>query len=892
MSISIQTNVNSLIAQQNLRVNSDFQSKTIEQLTSGYRINSSGDDAAGLAVANKYRSDVAELQQGVLNANDGVSQLQIIDGGMNNISQMLDRLKTLATQSASDTFSGDRNVVNSEFQTLLGEIDRQAKSIGLDANGEFAKNLGVYIGGGRDNTGAVNTSNGTVNINLTNSVVDTRALGLQGMQVTAGTADIGDGSSTHTVQQIVTNASNVNSLATQGNTVFNFSGPGFSDGSKIAVSVNLQNVDDIGTLVTAINSAIQNAGNNTSQAATAFKNAGIVASVYTDGNGGQELAFSSSTAAFQVEAGDQMANALMGNFGTGAAGASLATTVTGGATTAGALSANENIAVKITGGGMVNAVSFSLPANEATGAQAISDLISHVASDPTLKAAGISVSGGTAGSPLVFTSATGQQLGVEISGDTQNALGFGSFLASGANADYTAITGNAAPVTSLGTAHLEFSINGGASNTNGVNVDLSGGDATAAVAVGAAATATPAGAENLTISIDGVSVGTVALSAADSSAAHMAGTINASAAGTSAHGVIATVNSSGELVITAKDKGAHALTFSGTGSAVADAGLTTFTGGTGTARSAQSVADALNTAFATNTALQNAGLKASVAGGQITIASANGTAFRVNPGTSGATADIGFGTAGAAFSGATASNAVLTADDANGAANVGTGANAFSFTGIAFGGDNQAVTISANSLSGASQAKTITLTSANAQNIDQAISYINTQLQQTNNPTLQSIVAVKENDATNHLQKINFISSLDSFSVSVGSANGEGFNGGTAETANSTMLGTGSTVNVASEASALAAVTAIANAVTKLGSAQAAVGRGQNQLNYAQGLAQSQISSFSAAESRIRDADVAAEAANLTKAQVLQQASIAAMAQANSAPQAVLKLLG
>jgi len=62
-------------------------------------------------------------------------------------------------------------------------------------------------------------------------------------------------------------------------------------------------------------------------------------------------------------------------------------------------------------------------------------------------------------------------------------------------------------------------------------------------------------------------------------------------------------------------------------------------------------------------------------------------------------------------------------------------------------------------------------------------------------------------------------------------------------------------------------------------------------LNYAIGLAQSQISNFSAAESRIRDADVAAEAANLTKAQVLQQASMAAMAQANSAPQAVLSLL-
>jgi flagellin len=162
MAFSIQTNVNSLIAQENLRVNSNFQSQTIQRLTSGFRINSSGDDAAGLAIANKFRSDTAELMQGVRNANDGISSLQIIDGGMNNISKMLDRLRTLAAQSASDTFTGDRNVLNSEFQSLLSEIDRQAQSIGLDQNGQFAKSLSVFVGGGRSSgTGAIDTANGS-----------------------------------------------------------------------------------------------------------------------------------------------------------------------------------------------------------------------------------------------------------------------------------------------------------------------------------------------------------------------------------------------------------------------------------------------------------------------------------------------------------------------------------------------------------------------------------------------------------------------------------------------------------------------------------------------------------------------------------------------------------
>src|ERR1035437_3827096 len=178
--LSIQTNVNSLVAQENLNINNAFQSKTIQQLTSGYRINSSGDDAAGLAVANQYRSSVAELTQGVANGNDGVAQLQIMDGGISNISQILDRLKTLATQSASGAFTGSRTALNGEFQTDLQEIDRQAQSIGLDTGGTFAKSLSVYMGVG---SGSASLSNGIVALDLSASTVDSQSLGPKGMQV-------------------------------------------------------------------------------------------------------------------------------------------------------------------------------------------------------------------------------------------------------------------------------------------------------------------------------------------------------------------------------------------------------------------------------------------------------------------------------------------------------------------------------------------------------------------------------------------------------------------------------------------------------------------------------------------------------------------------------------
>src|SRR3954471_8941773 len=150
--LSIQTNVNSMNAQENLRMTNDFQARTIARLTSGYRINRSGDDAAGLAVANKFRSDIAELTQGIRNANDGAGQLQIIDGGLANVGRILDRLKTLATQSASSTFSGNRGTLNNEYHALLSEIDRQASNVGLVSGGAFNKNLTVYLGGGSSQT--------------------------------------------------------------------------------------------------------------------------------------------------------------------------------------------------------------------------------------------------------------------------------------------------------------------------------------------------------------------------------------------------------------------------------------------------------------------------------------------------------------------------------------------------------------------------------------------------------------------------------------------------------------------------------------------------------------------------------------------------------------------
>src|SRR5580700_130697 len=182
MSNSIQTNIASLEALQYINVNNEFQNNTIQQLSSGYRINNSGDDAAGLATANQYAGTVATLSQGVLNANNAVNTLQVADGGISNISTILNRLQTLATESASSTFAGNRTTVNNEYQGLLTEINRQAASINLNTGGTYNTNLVTYVGGGNTQP----NSQVSVNLTGTSNAVDTAALGLATSSVAGG----------------------------------------------------------------------------------------------------------------------------------------------------------------------------------------------------------------------------------------------------------------------------------------------------------------------------------------------------------------------------------------------------------------------------------------------------------------------------------------------------------------------------------------------------------------------------------------------------------------------------------------------------------------------------------------------------------------------------------
>jgi len=292
VAFTINTNIASMQAQEYLRVTQEFQSKTISRVTSGLRIVSSGDDAAGLAIANGFRSDQAVLTQGIRNANDGLATLQTIDSGINNISKLLDRARTLATQSASGTFNGNREVLNSEFQSVIQEINRQAQAIGLNQGGDFAKNLSVFIGGGRGGNDAEIISNGSVSVDLRQSTVDARSLGLSGYSASSDTTtydmSVYDDGTTGDLESAIGGATSM---------TFNLSGVGFDDQT---ITVNLTGVQDLKGLVAAINAGIEGAAGGTSPGAVALRNANIQAQINADGKG---FSLVSSSAAFTVEAG-------------------------------------------------------------------------------------------------------------------------------------------------------------------------------------------------------------------------------------------------------------------------------------------------------------------------------------------------------------------------------------------------------------------------------------------------------------------------------------------------------------------------------------------------------------------------------------------------------------
>ena len=175
--ISTNTAANSAVMY--LNINSAQESSALSKLSSGSRITSASDDAAGLAISTRISSDITTLQQAATNASQATSILQTADGGASNISDILARMKSLASESASGTVTdSSRAYINSEFTQLTGEIDsiatgtRYSSQSLLDGSSVFSSGVAVLVG---------STASDTITITLTS--LTSSSLGVTSLDV-------------------------------------------------------------------------------------------------------------------------------------------------------------------------------------------------------------------------------------------------------------------------------------------------------------------------------------------------------------------------------------------------------------------------------------------------------------------------------------------------------------------------------------------------------------------------------------------------------------------------------------------------------------------------------------------------------------------------------------
>ncbi len=145
MGLRINTNVVSLSAQRQLGVSNTQKQHSLEKLSSGTRITRAADDAAGLAISEKFKAQIRGLKQAERNAGDGISMIQTAEGGLNEVSNILSRLRELSMQAASDTVSDtERGFTNLEYQNLKQEIERISQVTEFNGNKLLNGVGGVY----------------------------------------------------------------------------------------------------------------------------------------------------------------------------------------------------------------------------------------------------------------------------------------------------------------------------------------------------------------------------------------------------------------------------------------------------------------------------------------------------------------------------------------------------------------------------------------------------------------------------------------------------------------------------------------------------------------------------------------------------------------------------
>ena len=172
MSLGVLNNIAAIYAQNNLNQSQNSLQKTLTQLSSGSRINSGADDAAGLALADGLHANVAALTQSSQNASDGIGLLQTADGALSQVTNLLNRAVTLATQSANGTLNGNQvSSANQEYQNILSEIGNIGSTTNFNGNSAFTSTAkSVFVSDG--------TSSGATTYSETVGALSASSVGL------------------------------------------------------------------------------------------------------------------------------------------------------------------------------------------------------------------------------------------------------------------------------------------------------------------------------------------------------------------------------------------------------------------------------------------------------------------------------------------------------------------------------------------------------------------------------------------------------------------------------------------------------------------------------------------------------------------------------------------
>ena len=240
MSLTILNNIAALAAQNQLNITSSNLQSTLEQLSSGSRINSGADDPAGLAIANGLSANIAALTQSASNATGGVGELQVADGALSQVTTLLDRAVTLATESATGTVSNSqRTALDAEYQSIKSEIDSIGSTTNYNGGQVFTANtLNVFLGDG--------STTGSSTIGVTTGLLSSNGLNLGGALGATGTLTQTAGTAAIAATDVLTNNGTAPVAATTASATLTVAGTGPANTDTVTVGTTVY------TFVTAL----------------------------------------------------------------------------------------------------------------------------------------------------------------------------------------------------------------------------------------------------------------------------------------------------------------------------------------------------------------------------------------------------------------------------------------------------------------------------------------------------------------------------------------------------------------------------------------------------------------------------------------------------------------